>query len=164
MGSTKAHGVIIRNLEQEDLSLLEKWYKMPDKFGYATRFRDFSLVKSRILDVKNQDKIVFMIDIRETGETTGFIFAEVKKTVNKQVLWIYTLLISPEHRHEGYGTDAVNILFKKVKAKYGKMACMVSVARDNTVGLSFWRKLGFEPARLNPKQKPSNVEILIKEI
>ncbi|NLU52760.1 MAG: GNAT family N-acetyltransferase [Clostridiaceae bacterium] len=163
MGSTNTHGVILRGIGQKDLPLLEKWYKMTGVYGYATGFKEFSKIKPELLDTQIKNKIVLMIDIKETGETIGFIYGEIKKTGERQVLWIYILLIDYKYQHKGYGTRAVNLLLDNIRAQYGSIALMVSVSKNNPIGLRFWKKLGLKSAYLD-NQKPSHVEILVKEI
>jgi len=163
MGSTNTHGVILRGIGQKDLPLLEKWYKMTGIYGYATGFKEFSEVKPILLDTQNKNKIVLMIDMKETGDTIGFIHGEIKKTGNRQVLWIYTLLIDYKYQHKGYGTCAVNLLLDDIRARYGSISLMVSVSKNNLIGLRFWKKLGLKDADFD-NQKPSHVEILVKEI
>ncbi|NLB78088.1 MAG: hypothetical protein GX796_04360, partial [Clostridiaceae bacterium] len=35
-------GIVFREPDEKDMAIIEKWYGMPDYFGYATGFKNFS--------------------------------------------------------------------------------------------------------------------------
>jgi len=135
------HGLSFREITEKEIAIIEKWYGMTDCFGYATGFRDFSEVRQRLIDGSSPDRTSSVITYE--GKTIGFVSAEIIKTANKPLLWIYVLMIEPDYQNRGYGTWAVNRLADIVKSRYDSLTCVAPVSLKNKKGLCFWESLGF---------------------
>lgn len=132
----------LKELSDEDMAILEKWYGMTDCFGYATGFKDFSDIRQRL---KNNEpgKLAFMIHCMQQKSPVGFVYGQVRNNGSETVLWVYILIIEPSCQHKGLGTLAINSLISYARVKYGIQTCLVSVSCKNMQGLSFWEKAGF---------------------
>jgi len=131
-----------KELSDDDMALLEKWYGMTDCFGYATGFRDFSDIRQRLKSAE-PGRLAFMINCPDKKSPAGFVFGQVKMNNSEAVLWVYILIIEPSFQNKGLGTLTINNLLNYAKTKYGIRACLVSVSCRNRKGLSFWEKAGF---------------------
>lgn len=131
-----------REPADEDMATIERWYGMTGCFGYATGFRDFSVIRKR-LDNDEPDSLAFMIHDIKRRTPVGFIFGQVKKNNSETILWVNILIIEPSCQKKGFGTLAVNRLLDYAKARYGVRTCLVAVSYMNRQGLSFWEKSGF---------------------
>lgn len=135
--------VIFRKPEEKDMKFLERWYGMPDCFGYATGFKNFSEIIQILKEPVVSAPLSFMIYSRDIEEPIGFIYGYIKNTDKNDVLWISILLIEPAYQNRGFGSRAVNKLLKFARSEYGAVICIVAVSYKNEQGLSFWGKAGF---------------------
>lgn len=135
--------IVFGKPEEKDMKTLERWYCMPDCFGYATGFKNFSETIRKLKEPDVAPTFNFMIYNGETKEPIGFIYGYIKNIDKNAVLWISTLLIEPAFQNRGFGSRAINKLLNLVKSEYGDLICIVAVSYKNEQGLSFWEKAGF---------------------
>lgn len=87
--------------------------------------------------------------------------------LHTNTLWIKQLNILPEYRRRGIGTRAVDILLDYAVRSHNVRDVYLSAVEKNTVGLYFWKKLGFCESRRIEKavfgeKLPSNIIIMQK--
>ncbi len=134
--------LVFKELTQDDMAILERWYGMTDCFGYATGFKDFTDIRQRLINA-GTESLIFMIHNLKQKTPVGFVFSELKNIQKEPVLWVSILIIDPSYQNKGLGTLAINKLITHAQLKYGARACFVAVSYYNKQGLSFWEKAGF---------------------
>jgi RimJ/RimL family protein N-acetyltransferase len=83
--------------------------------------------------------------IEHEGSTIGFIgLYDLRiKTSAKMSLIIF----DREHRNRGYGSRAFHVLMRHIRTCLPIQKIVIEVQRDNTPGMSFWRKCGFHDCK-----------------
>ncbi len=135
--------IAFRQVCPTDFKLLEKWYGMTDQFGYATGFKSFDEIKG-CMEAPDFPGNASMIVLNGRERPVGFIFSEMKRSHQKQVLWIKVVIVDPEFQGQGLGTCAINKMLAMAQNRSEATAALVSVSVRNNRGLSFFEKLGFE--------------------
>ncbi len=70
-------------------------------------------------------------------------------------MWVRHFFISREHRRQGYGKEAVGLLFEQLGVDEIGLSCMT----DNLPGQAFWRSFDHEIFSVKFKiRKPKNTE------
>ena len=54
-------GIVFREPDEKDMAIIEKWYGMPDYFGYATGFKNFSDIIQKLKISVESSTLSFMI-------------------------------------------------------------------------------------------------------
>lgn len=136
-------GIVFREPDEKDMAIIEKWYGMPDYFGYATGFKNFSDIIQKLKISVESSTLSFMIYDRNNKDPIGFVYGYLKDIDKNAVLWISILIIEPAFQNRGFGTNAINKLLNLIQLEYGAVTCIVAVSYKNVQGLSFWEKVGF---------------------
>jgi len=130
--------VSFRNVETDDIALLEYWYSMTDRLGYATGFRNFADVKDRLLS----GPVISRMIVINGSQPVGFLCFELRSLDRVKAAYIHIMMIDPLFQNRGIGTQAAEKLLKFL-ASHGASAVLLSVHRQNKRGLKFWESLGF---------------------
>lgn len=136
----------IRNINKESISHMYSIYKNTYDFSYATGvfysidYKQFSQQISQFITRQN----VFFLDIClvSTGEVIGFIKGLVN--MNEKMVWINSLVINKTYQRSGYGKMAMGLLEKYLYQHFGLEKNYLSVYKNNTIGIKFWCKCGYE--------------------
>ncbi len=137
--------VQIKNITVNELPVILKWYNNSLEFKYATgidkpvsyKFLYLKLIETAI---SSEDFFAGIFLNNGSCKIVGIIKGCFKE---KNKLWINSIVLEPEYRNMGYGTEAIKLLFARLKNIKGICHAYLSVMEENKRGIDFWKKNGF---------------------
>lgn len=135
----------IRDLKEEDLQLIFKWYNMADEFRFATGFDEpvwFDELENMYAGAILQVNVFFAGIYNENDIMIGMLNGRIIAD-SKSRLWISVFAIDPVYRRKGYGSTALNMLIEHFAAR-NISSIYIAVAEENTGGKRFWERQYFQ--------------------
>jgi RimJ/RimL family protein N-acetyltransferase len=143
-------------LDPEDAVVLQKLYEQCTEFALLTDGHPPTPTAAReefdaVPDGKTtQDKYIFGL-FAQQNDLIGMI-ESIRCYPDNQTWWLGLMMLSPEQRSQGLGTEFYRAFENWVSAQ-GLKQISLSVVEANELGLQFWRSLGFEVIRkTEPRQ------------
>jgi ribosomal protein S18 acetylase RimI-like enzyme len=135
----------VKNIDKESMRSIYSIYGNTVDFKYATGINDFitfemfSYELSRFLSQEN----AFFLDISNSlnGITIGLVKGSLAKAEN--ILWLHSLAIDKPFQSKGYGRRVIQMLENYFKQYYNIGKMCLSVSKNNSSGMNFWKKCGF---------------------
>lgn len=139
--------VYLRELERQDLVLLNQWRNAPDiKSAMGTPERYIALeVEYPWYDsyLKNRATCVrCMIISKETETPVGYIFLKDMDSVAKSAV-LGIMIGEGQHRGKGYGEQAMRRMLEHGFYDYNLNRIELTVLEDNEAAIALYKKLGF---------------------
>lgn len=140
----------LKNISIESIENIYSIYKNTDGFKYATGVYDFisfEKFSSQLIKFISHDN-GFFLDIHLNNDShiscnnsIGFVKGSLAK--EESILWLNTLAIDTPFQSYGYGKQVILMLEKYFMQKYNVGKMCLSVSKDNSSGVNFWKKCGF---------------------
>jgi hypothetical protein len=143
MSEAVASRVRLRDLEDADIAAVEPWYHeaMVAASGVAPDAPTIDLP----VEVMNARAAGGILVIERDKSQGPIGLLDYRRGPAEGWITIAFLALAAGHRGWGYGTDAVRQFESDVPARH----YLAKVERGNGLGLYFWLRLGYHPARAN---------------
>jgi RimJ/RimL family protein N-acetyltransferase len=135
----------LRLLKIKDLSVLHSRYP-PEHFpGARTReTRPFSFLFSFWRWLRASFEVFYLVEIKAAGTDRPIGFLGLYKLETGQRVYLSAVLFDPEDRRQGYGRQALILLFNFLIESGVAREVRAQVFRGNAASLAFLQALGFE--------------------
>ncbi len=146
-------------LKPDDAAVLQSLYEQCTEFALLTDGQPPSPTAAReefdaLPDGKKiQDKYIFGL-FDPQNDLIGMI-ESIRHYLDNQTWWLGLMMLSPEQRGQGLGTELYQAFENWVSAQ-GIKQVSLGVVEANELGLQFWRSLGFEVVRKTEPQQLGN--------
>jgi len=150
--NTEDHILSIKPFDDRSFRYAAMLYNSGGNIRYATGMDGFipiTVVKSRLVSPGHDGNcFAAAIYVKEVngsaGETADSFAGMIAGSVTGGTAWLRQLSIMPAHRRKGLGSRAVKLVFEYLRQNCQAQEAFVSVVEENTAGLLFWNRLGFE--------------------
>ncbi|MBD2535403.1 GNAT family N-acetyltransferase [Nostoc flagelliforme FACHB-838] len=149
-------GYSAKLLKPEDAAVLQSLYEQCTEFALLTDGQLPSPMAARdefdaVPDGKTtQDKYIFGL-FNPQNDLLGMI-ESIRHYPDNQTWWLGLMMLSPEQRGQGLGSEFYQAFENWVSAQ-GVKQVSLSVVEANELGLQFWKSLGFKVIRkTEPRQ------------
>ncbi len=129
--------VSLRALREDDTGAIEAWYGEAARTAYEERSLEELLAKAE------QGDGLFAISRSEGDEPIGVV--EYQR--EDEWLGVSFIALARTYRGWGYGSEAVRALESEAEGAWGVRRFRAEVDVRNGLGLYFWLRLGYRPAR-----------------
>lgn len=167
------NGVLhFKDIKKENLPQILRWYNKVDEFRFATGVDEpISLEKltQKYAEVSICSTEFFVgIYLNKENRMIGILKGSLKY-IEKDAIWINSLVIDTGYQHYGYGSSAIDMLLSYLKENYEIRNVYLGVVEENIQGRSFWRKNSFLPLRvieshIKMQNKWQNVIIMYRKL
>jgi RimJ/RimL family protein N-acetyltransferase len=139
----RANNCVVRRIEENDLQRTLEVYQQVEDFLFLGLVAKASMemVQADIEHSKKSGGLFCVIDDRN-GNQIGVI--DFVPETTKGTAFLSLLMISQKHRHQGNGQAIVNNLESYLKQNYGTHTIESGVQTNNSAGIAFWKRCGFE--------------------
>lgn len=140
-----ARRVILRPIEQKDLSLLHKWRNDPMFISLCSARRSIISYEEFVSEIRHdfeRDRhIQCLIELNGKGIPIGTIYSYGLNLVDGYVF--ITIYLPKEYQNKGYGTEAVALFLKFLFDSLPLNKCYTEIYGYNKLSLSPLRNFGF---------------------
>ena len=156
--------VTLRGVEFEDLETILQWENDPELAPYSDPHEPYTetqilffIIEQRInFEAQGQLRLMICVGKRVVGAIDVFNFDEENADVG-------VLIYDKSDRRQGYATDAVKTLIKKVLCELGITTLWAIIDQRNIASTALFRKCGFtkvDKNRYKYEQSCSSVDSL----
>jgi ribosomal protein S18 acetylase RimI-like enzyme len=104
----------------------------------------------RLLPDGVQTENHFLKNIVLDNQIIGYLWYEIKKQEDSKHVYLFEILVSPQLRGQGYGTEALELFIQEVKEK-GIEDIWLHMFGHNQGALKLYQQIGFEITDYNLK-------------
>ncbi|WP_167957983.1 GNAT family N-acetyltransferase [Anaerosporobacter faecicola] len=134
--------VILREQRKEDAKYFAYWFNQPDV-----------MFKCGFTDLTDEAQEIASIE-RKTEDSDWYTITDLKGNIVGETgllrMWpvwhctdISIMLPDPKNQGQGYGTEAIQMMFELAFDKYEMNRIAIGVVAKNTYALEFYEKVGF---------------------
>ena len=147
--NTHNNTVFFRDIKTEHLPRILDWYNKIDDFKFATGIDapiSMGILMGKLAEVRISSEEFFVgIHLRQS-EMIGVLKGRVQNRI-RSTAWINSIVIDPLYQKKGYGSSAIELLLWYLSTQKGTQTVLLSVIEENTAGVEFWSKNGFQKIR-----------------
>jgi len=145
--------IYLKDIAEEDLPHVLKWYNSVDEFKYATGMDKpttlHELKEKYAFAALREDEFFSGIYLKRENRLIGVLKGRLYtgQGMVKKVVWINQVAVDPGYRNKGYGKRAVRHMLARLREDQGVEKALLAVAEENIPGLCFWQANGFSTVK-----------------
>jgi len=147
--------VVLRPLSEADLADIEPWYAEAAAATLGLSREDAPGVQNLRyrLEAASTDPSAGLVVIARRDDATPIALIDYRAG-HPAPGWLTLgyIAVAPAQRGHGYGSEAVRLLEGEARRRGTAARFRADVAMNNGLGVYFWLRLGYRPAR--PKERP----------
>lgn len=140
--------VRLRPLRDDDLDTVVRLYRSTPNYYATTGFgrepnNKLTLQRELMEMQRTDERVLYAIERRADHVLIGFADVQLESMMSDAAT-IVLLVIGGPYQHQGYGSDAADLLEQALFSEPDVDFIMAGVAEPSAVGVRFWQKRGYE--------------------
>jgi len=135
--------VTLRPVKRADFPKIEPWYESSLALAHAERS-----LETRYADAAASSFKLLAICSKDDAEPVGLLDYRVHQPAVGWLTMVY-IAVSDKRRGYGYGSEAVRALEAWGKKSHRITSFLADISVNNGLGLYFWLRVGYRPAKAN---------------